>query len=209
MASLLDPPGSGLVVDLGAGPGNFTALLASREYRVLAIDIDETDYAAAGHSSAPFRPADLDEGLPDLGEQVEGAVAVEVLEHLENPMRLVRSVASQLAQEGWFIITTPNVASLSAVLEQTVRGHLFQFDDAAYYRNGHVSPVSLTQVRRLAERCGLKVEAVTYNVGRIPLPRLRRSLALRRRWARNALLGEALIVKLRKKGPSIEFKRHG
>lgn len=207
MTSLLDPPGSGLVLDVGAGPGNFTALLAHREYRVLAIDIDETDYAAAGHSPASFKAADLDEGLPDLGEQVEGAVAIEVLEHLENPMRLVRSVASQLRQGGWFIITTPNVASLSAVLEQTLRGHLFQFDDCAYYDNGHISPVGLTQVRRLAERCGLKVEVVTYNVGRIPLPRLRRSLALRGLWARNALLGEALIVKLRKTGPSIEFQR--
>jgi len=198
VASLLDPPADLTVMDLGAGPGNFTAYLHDAGYPVVAVDIDEDDYRQAGHSSAPFVEANLDEGLPDLSGPVGGAVAIEVIEHLENPLRFMRQVAAVLVDGGWLIVTTPNVLSLSSKLEFMVRGHDFGFSDHDYRANGHISPVSLRQLERIAARVGFSVEAVTYNVGRIPLPRVRQRVPLRGKWARTELLGESLIMKFRK-----------
>jgi 2-polyprenyl-3-methyl-5-hydroxy-6-metoxy-1,4-benzoquinol methylase len=204
VASLLDPPDGGIVADLGAGLGNFTALLEQSGYNVIAVDIDEDDYREAGHSSAPFVVANLDQALPELPGPLTGAVAIEVIEHLENPLHFLRSVADGLVEGGWLIVTTPNVLSLSSRLEFLVRGDDFQFSDADYRDNGHISPVSGKQLDRIASRVGLVIEATTYNVGRIPLPQLRKRVLLRGDWARSQLLGEALIVKFRKRQDSAE-----
>lgn len=209
VASLLDAPNDRWVLDLGAGPGNFTAHLQRAGYRVIAVDIDEDDYRRAGHATAPFITANLDEAFPEsLGGDIGGAVAIEILEHLENPLRLVRSVADMLVDGGWLIVTTPNVSSLSSKLELMIRGNDFGFGDEDFELNGHISPISLTQLTRIGSRVGLQIERVTYNAGRIPLPRLRRRLPLRSERARCALLGESLIVKFRKRGvPLSSFNR--
>ena len=125
VASLLDPPDEKIVIDLGAGPGNFTAYLEISGHNVIAVDIDESDYRAAGHSSAPFLVADLDESLPAVPGVLGGAIAIEIIEHLESPLRFIRMIAEALVDGGWLIITTPNVSSFSSRLECVVRGHRF------------------------------------------------------------------------------------
>ena len=196
VASLLDPPDELTVLDFGAGLGNFTAYLEGAGYPVPAVDIDENDYRRAGHSSAPFLQANLDDALPELPGPVGGAVAIEVIEHLENPLGFIRAVTEVLVDDGWLIVTTPNGLSLSSRLELMVRGHDFGFSDEDYRANGHICPVSLKQLHRIGARVGLSIAAVTYNAGRIPLPRLCKRFVLRSDWARSGLLGESLIVKV-------------
>ncbi len=202
VASLLDPPGENIVVDLGAGPGNFTAHLEQSGYNVIAVDIDEDDYREARHSSAPFLIGNLDESLPELPGPLGGVVAIEIIEHLESPLGFIRAIADALVDGGWLILTTPNVLSISSRLEFLVRGNDFQFSDVDYRTNGHISPVSVKQLERIGERVGLMMEAITYNVGRIPFPHLRQRVLLKSDWARSQLLGESLIVKLRKRQDS-------
>jgi SAM-dependent methyltransferase len=207
VASLLDPPDGSLVADFGAGTGNFAAYLEQAGYNVVAIDIDREDYIAAGYASAPFIEANLDDDVPELPSQLGGAVAIEIVEHLESPLRLLRQISGLLAEDGWLIVTTPNVESIGSKLELLVRGHDSCFDDDAYRSNGHISPVGLRQIRKLAERTGLEVEVVTYNLGRIPLPKLRQRFQITSSIGRTAWLGDSLIVKLRKTGPVAEFAR--
>lgn len=210
VASLLDPPNEMFVIDLGAGTGNFTAYLERAGYQAVAIDIDEADYRTAGHATAPFIAANLDEALPEfMGYRIGGAVAIEILEHLESPLRLIRSIADVLVPDGWLIVTTPNVSSLSSKLEFLIRGNDYLFSDADFALNGHINPISLKQLARIGSRVGLNIERVTYNAGRIPLPRLRRRLALRSERARCELLGDSLIVKLRKRGAALSSFSRG
>jgi 2-polyprenyl-3-methyl-5-hydroxy-6-metoxy-1,4-benzoquinol methylase len=173
---LCDPPG-GRVVDIGAGGGNFTTALELAGYDVVAIDVDSVDYV---HSTAPFIEHDVDSGaLPFEDSSLRGLVTIEVLEHLETPLRLLRDIARVLEPGGWCVLTTPNVLSLNSRIELLVRGHPLEFSEHDYRSNGHVSPTSATQICFLAERCWMAVEEQTYNLGRVPVPRLRRSVALR------------------------------
>lgn len=200
VATLLDPPNGLPVLDLGAGIGNFTAFLDGAGYRVTAVDIDKDDYERAGLSSAPFLASNLDEGLPSMEGPIGGVVAIEIIEHLENPLRLVREVAEVLVDGGWFIVTTPNISSVGSQLERMVRGHDSGFDDYSYSANGHISPVSLTQLERMGARVGLVVETATYNVGKLPIPKLRQRYPLSSGWARSSRFGDSLIVKFRRSG---------
>lgn len=207
VSGLLDPPTDLPVLDIGAGVGNFTAHLVSRGYPAVALDIDPDDYYKAGHSRAPFITADLDEELPVRPASAAGAVAIEVLEHLESPLRTLRHMAEAVVPGGFIIITTPNVMSWGSRLELLVRGHHEHFGSYEYVTNGHLSPVALVQLQRMAQRLRLDDEIVTYNIGRLPLPRLHQYCLTRPRFRIQAL-GECLIVRFRKLGPPLtEYER--
>lgn len=207
VSRLLDAPNGLSVLDVGAGVGNFTAHLAARGYEPIAIDIDPVDFREAGYAVAPFLAANLDESLPVGPGTAGGAVAIEVFEHLEAPLRAMRLLADALVEGGFLIVTTPNVMSWGSRLELLVRGHYEHFGDYEYETNGHISPLQLVQMERMGERLGLVVEHVTYNIGRLPLPLLHQ-IPLKRPCFRIQALGECMIVKFRKLGPpAVDYQR--
>jgi hypothetical protein len=60
----------------------------------------------------------------------------------------------------------------------------------------------------MGERLSLQTEVVTYNVGRLPAPRLHQ-YPLKGQKFRNAALGESVIVKFRKLGLPVEDYERG
>ena len=185
------------VLDVGAGSGNFTEFLRLGGWRPIAVDFDPVDYV---HCAAPLVAADLEVGLPLRDSSAGGAVAIEVLEHLESPARLIRELSRVVTTGAWIVVTTPNILSWASKIELLVRDAHETFDDSGYVGNGHITPLGLPQLSRLGERAGLQVETVTYNVGKLPVPRLRHRLPLRHRRFRTKRLGECVIVKFRKVG---------
>jgi SAM-dependent methyltransferase len=195
VAALLDPPAGGIVLDAGAGQGAFTSWLAGHGYRVIALGIEPSQFR---FGEARFVQTNLDQGLPFPDQSVEGIAAIEVLEHLENPLGLIREASRCLQRGGWLALTTPNVKSISSRLSFFVRGHHLYFGPNDYEANGHINPVSIDQIRSIAERAGMTVEIVTYNLGKLPVPGLRHRLLLTHPRFRTELWGDALIVLLRK-----------
>ena len=193
--SLLDPSKGGIVLDVGAGQGAFTEWLTERRYRAVAIGLMASQYKFGG---APYVVADVDQGLPIRSESVEGIVAIELLEHLEQPLKLVREAARCLVMGGYLIVTTPNVLSLGSKLSILLRNYPLYFGQSDYVTNGHISPISRVELQRIAGRAGFSLEALTYNVGKLPIPRLRHRLLLSHPIFRSELWGESLIVRLRK-----------
>jgi SAM-dependent methyltransferase len=159
------------------------------------VGIERSQYRFSG---ARFVQTDLDQGLPFSDSSLAGIVAIEVLEHLENPLRLFREAARCLVDGGWLVVTTPNIRSLSSRFSFLIRGHHLYFGRAEYEGNGHISPIALDQIQSIAARAGLSVEVATYNVGKLPVPRLRHRVLLRGRRFLNELWGDSLIVRLRK-----------
>jgi SAM-dependent methyltransferase len=206
VAALLDPPNEEIVLDVGAGEGAFTQWLASHGYNAIAVGIERGQYRFPG---ARFVQANLDTGLPFSDASLAGIVAIEVLEHLENPLMLFREAARCLADGGWFVVTTPNIRSVSSRFSFLIRGHHLYFGRHDYERNGHISPIAVDQIQAMAARAGLSLEFVTYNVGKLPVPRLRHRLLLRGRHFLNELWGDALIVRLRKSSSPQLFVHRG
>ncbi|MDI6773847.1 MAG: methyltransferase domain-containing protein [Verrucomicrobiota bacterium] len=146
----------GSILDLGAGEGAFSARLSDMGYRVTASDLDPQALKAAGVEFARLDFNDEDAFGRFLGEHrqsFDAVCALEVIEHIEDPWRFVRTVRDFLRPGGRVFITTPNIASwLSRVvfLLQS-RFHQFGPDDLSY---GHIAPISPGQLRLLLEREG-------------------------------------------------------
>jgi 2-polyprenyl-3-methyl-5-hydroxy-6-metoxy-1,4-benzoquinol methylase len=106
--SCFPPDGNGrTVLDVGCGPEHLAGILADRGYRVTGI---ERTCPANGsfRGNAKLVIADLDAGLPDLGSRFDRVLCADVLEHLRDPLALLRQVRGVLAGGGLLIASLPN-----------------------------------------------------------------------------------------------------
>ena len=97
------------IVDAPCGEGTLAAAFREAGFRVLGLDIERHAQALLGEA---FQVADLNARLPLAGRSFDLVVSVEGIEHLENPHLFLREAGRVLKDNGWLIVTTPNIVSL-------------------------------------------------------------------------------------------------
>lgn len=148
------PDRDGVILDVGCGTGALLAQLRDRGYRQLTgLDISPPrDVAGIG-----FHSVDLDGPLLPIADQsVDLALAVEVIEHMENPGALLGEIRRTLRPSGHFLLTTPNVHSVEARLRLLLLGKLKQFDQLG--DPTHLYPVFRFPFARLIKRYGFVID---------------------------------------------------
>jgi 2-polyprenyl-3-methyl-5-hydroxy-6-metoxy-1,4-benzoquinol methylase len=159
------------VLDIGCGSGAWLARLAQHGFKRLhGVDNQSfVTFPLADETRASFSCtyADLDND-PDLGglgtARFGLITAIEVIEHVHNPGRLLNHAARHLDDNGYFLITTPNLHSVRARLRFAVTGKLQGFDPTSVPAEPtHLYPVFLTCLHRLLIRYQLEaVEQWTF-----------------------------------------------
>lgn len=158
------PPGSS-VLDVAGGQGNFSIRLADLGYEVtwndLRADLVEYIKQKTDAHNIRFRPGNI---LEQRFEQpFDVIVACEVIEHVAHPDEFLRQLASLVRPGGHILLTTPN--------GEYFRNRLPKFSDcpdperyeAVQFKpdaDGHIFLLHEHEVRDLAERAGLRVEAI-------------------------------------------------
>ena len=142
-------------IDLGAGSG----ALATR-LKALGLDVMASDKNSAGFKAAiPFSPIDLDERdfSAQLGEGTFSLVtAVEVIEHVEAPIGLLRNACRLLKPGGVIVITTPNVDNIPARIKFLLKEKVRLMDDVS--EPTHISPIFWELFnRQFLPRAGLEL----------------------------------------------------
>ena len=141
--------------DLGAGPGAMAARLRSFGCDVLAVDRDANGFEARlPHLSVDFNEQDfasrVGQGAFDL------ITAIEVIEHVENPIGFLRNIGKLLAPGGVAVLTTPNVDSLPARMKFLVAGKIRTMDE--HGEPTHISPIFFDLLeRQFLPRAGVKL----------------------------------------------------
>jgi SAM-dependent methyltransferase len=142
------------VVDVGAGAGAFTRRLVDRGYEVTPIDTDVENWQI---EDIALRTDDLNAGIDQaLVGVFDAAVAMEVIEHVENPWQFMRDMGSLLRPGGLLFLSTPNVASFLSRARFLVKGRFHQFDeeDLVY---GHINPMTPFEIETISAREGWSV----------------------------------------------------
>jgi len=159
------------ILDLASGSG---AMLA--RFR----DIGYTQLYAVEPNTARFRLAGINPLAIDLNAEFchrfdrrFGLIsAMEIIEHLDSPRHFLRQVWTLLEDEGYLLLTTPNVSNWLGRIYFFLRGDLRWFD-ATHYRGGHISPISDVQMRFMLNENGFDlVEATSAGSFFGPLRRL-------------------------------------
>ncbi len=98
-------------VDLGSGPGAMAIRLKNMGCEVMATDRNVNNFSAElPHSPIDFNQTDFAFALCNHAFGL--VTAIEVIEHVENPIGFLRNIARMLSPGAVAILTTPNVDSL-------------------------------------------------------------------------------------------------
>lgn len=150
---------TGAALDVGCGRGLIAERLIEAGFRsVTGCDHLAVDPLASQNSTGwRYVQVDLDaEGLGSIPARTfHLVVCSEVLEHLENPARMLRELARVVAPGGHIFVTLPNAFNL---LE---RLHILRTGNSTRYRpagpHGHVSILPSWVLQTLCDRAGLTI----------------------------------------------------
>jgi SAM-dependent methyltransferase len=145
------------VADLAAGEGAFSLKLRALGHDVRAIDF------SADNWKLPEIPLELRDLDSDFGKSVvekhgkfDAVVAIEIIEHLENPFRFVRQCAELLKDGGLLFLTTPNVEAVHSRLIFLYSGRLSSFGAYETVRPAHITPIFKWKLDMILDEAGFK-----------------------------------------------------
>jgi len=148
------------ILNLPAGNGLLADALRGMGHTVVCGDINR--------ERADYRYVDMSAPLPFPDGEFDSVICLEGLEHLVDPVQLIRELARVTGAGGAIVVSTPNVMSYYSRLHQLFTGVPYQFNPAvvpevapgAAADRGHVFPLSYYQLRYLFEQHGARVKAV-------------------------------------------------
>jgi SAM-dependent methyltransferase len=126
-----DLPVGAVILDFGAGHGDFSKILSKRH--VIALDVypyEEIDIVCDMQKATPFKKASFD-----------AVVLMNVLEHVQQPEKLIKLLAGLLRPNGLLVITVPFLLKL----------HQIPYD---FYRYSHY------QLENIGLAAGLEMKSI-------------------------------------------------
>lgn len=137
------------ILDVGAGNGFFIQEAIESGWQGYATEYTPEAVTLCRAKGAAAHQGDLDTA-PFADGSFDIITAFEVLEHVRNPLELMRNVARLLRPNGMFYLTTPNFNSVSRHI-LGVQWHVIEYPEHLFY----FTPATL---RNMAKRAGLAVE---------------------------------------------------
>jgi SAM-dependent methyltransferase len=149
------------ILDMGCGTGAWLKRLHGIGFRQLTgIDRDVKGFLVP--DIAHFIPVNLDNETP-LPTDFSLVSIIEVIEHVENPYRLVEIAVNALAPGGWLLITSPNIYSLRARVRFLIRSRVpqFEYSSNSSIEEDHIHPIVLEAYKRkVFDRCNLSISRI-------------------------------------------------
>jgi 2-polyprenyl-3-methyl-5-hydroxy-6-metoxy-1,4-benzoquinol methylase len=151
------------VLDVATGTGAFSQRIA--DY-FPGWDLEVNDFEAQALVT-DFRVSKNDlndrfsEKFSDLGYEL--VIALEIIEHLENPWNFLREIRKLLSKDGLLVLSTPNSDSALDRLTYLLHGHSFYFSERGYVNSGgHITSVPDWLFKKIAQSMGCKMGEAGY-----------------------------------------------
>jgi 2-polyprenyl-3-methyl-5-hydroxy-6-metoxy-1,4-benzoquinol methylase len=108
------PHGKGKLklLDIGCSDGKIGKLLLERGYDVYGVDISQKALRKANERGIKTIRADITKGLPYKDAEFDVIFCGEVLEHVLDPLSLLKEIHRILKNSGEFVLTVPNISML-------------------------------------------------------------------------------------------------
>jgi len=147
------------LLDLACGDGLMTSMFASHFERVVGVDASAQHIAAARMRApgARFYESLIEDFEHD--ERFDSVFLLDILEHVVDPVRVLRKAASFLAEAGVLIAHVPNCQAVNRKIA-VLMGTLTSCDELSPFDiqvAGHRRSYDLKALRRDAEAAGLTV----------------------------------------------------
>lgn len=151
----LESKKTGKILNLGGGNGQVSEIFDKLGYNTINIDIE---VAKENEKNIKF-DLNSDKDLPFEKKSFDIIICQEIIEHIENPWKLLRLAKEYLTDEGIIFLTTPNIQSQKSKKLFTKKGYFEWFSpDCLSY---HINPIPFWEIELISKRLGLKIEKLT------------------------------------------------
>jgi SAM-dependent methyltransferase len=204
------------IVDVGAGRGWFSKILAERLREGFGIDPREHVFPCDTFSESfefdglECRRTGPDGSLPFPDASFDAAISIEVIEHVEDQLSFLCEMARVVKPGGLVVVTTPNVLSMTSRVRNLLWGFPELYDPLPLSGrdtrrlSGHIHPIAPYFLAHAALRAGLVSPSLHHD-------RIKRSAAFL-----TVMLSPALLLsqgfhraRLRRKRPEILRENRG
>ena len=158
------PEAPSRVLEIGCGAGAFAAEVRKRHpgCRILGVDRDEAALAKAAAVCDEVRHGDAQEAADRLLAEpgrFDVVVLNDILEHLEDPWRILRSIRGLLAPGGRVVASIPNVRFAPVIKDLVVRGE-WTYTGAGVLDRTHLRFFTRKSIVAAFSECGFKVDRI-------------------------------------------------
>lgn len=156
----LIPPQSLSILELGCAAGRLGRLIKERQVcRLTGVELNPSAALEAGKYFDDVRVANLDTAPPAFSEnEFEVVICADVLEHLQDPWSLLRSIRRWLRPGGVLICSIPNIANLG-IINQLAHG-TWPYADAGILDRTHLRFFTRSEFEAALKQAELNVNRI-------------------------------------------------
>lgn len=156
------------ILELGCSTGHFAKALSERGHRVVGVELDAEAARHARGEGLDIRHGDIEQRgmLEALTGPFDAVLAMDVLEHLRDPARVLQRLKALLRPDGQLLCTGPNVAYW-AIRKELLLGR-WGYTDAGIMDRTHLHFYTASTWKELLEGNGYRVKCVEPAEGMIP-----------------------------------------
>lgn len=145
------------ILDVGCGDGRLLNKIKNQE--LFGVDVNLKELEKAEQRGVVTSRLNIDiEPLPYKDDFFDVIISSEVVEHLLVPDNLIKEAYRVLKNDGIFIVTTPNVASLGRRIMLFLGKNVF-FESSPYDKDavGHLRYFTADSLKKLFRKYGFKI----------------------------------------------------
>jgi O-antigen biosynthesis protein len=153
----LVPPTARTILSVGCAAGATEGELVRRGVTVVGVELDPVAAAAARERGVHVIEGDAGALHPDLAQwRFDCLIYADVLEHLLDPVAVLRAHLAHLLPGGTVVISVPNFRHITVFVQLFLRGHV-RYVDAGILDRTHVRLTTRRLVLQWLTECGLTI----------------------------------------------------
>lgn len=159
---------NGSILDLGCGSGAFTKRLQDHGFKTTSVDLSLDTFALESERCELDLNADFTGRF--IQQKFDAIIALEVIEHLENPLQFLRQLKQLAGPETVIIISFPNLYMYVSLIAFFKDGTFGDWSPYLYWETGHQSIIPAWLFEEYLKKTGLSLEERHF-CAPLPLPR--------------------------------------
>jgi SAM-dependent methyltransferase len=151
------------ILDIPCGEGAFTQRMLGRGLQVHAADCQNIVKVPG----ARFQLADMNTRLPFADGELDAVVSIDGIEHIERPFDFVRECHRVTRDNGWLILSTPNISALRSRWRWLLTGFHDKcktpLDESDVSPLQHINMMDFPKIRHMLHTSGYRITKISTN----------------------------------------------